>query len=66
MSIEAARQTILQQLAKLPAEAILALARLIAEALASDDPLRVIERRSAAEAAHAASKATVTQLLKKQ
>lgn len=66
MSVTEPRATILQQIAKLPIEAVLALVRLLTEALASDDPARVIERRAAATASHHAAQETVKKALEKK
>lgn len=66
MSIADPRATILQQIAKLPAEALLALVRLLKEALASDDPARVIERRAAATASHHAAQQAASKAIGKK
>lgn len=60
------RSALIEQIARLPVEAVLALIRLIAEALISDDPLRVIERRASADAAHAAAQHTADQILQRK
>lgn len=49
--------------AKLPPQAVELLMSIIEGALESDDPTRYLERRATAEAAHAASQATVREIL---
>lgn len=57
---------IVETAAKLPPEALELVLSIIKGAVESNDPTRYLQRRATAEAAHAASQATVQQALKRR